>query len=100
MSGDPAAEDAEHRDDRVNRDQVHPTLLDVESARGLEVVRQPDQEEPPYWIGDEFRDDERPRLPVAQRPNPAHRTVARVLSRVAPDQVELGRGTSPPPFRP
>ena len=70
VAGQPAAHDAEHRDDAIDRDQVDPALLDVQAARLLEVVGQPDEEEPPDRIGQELADDERPRLPVAEDREP------------------------------
>src|SRR5258708_15208563 len=90
ISGDPSTEDAEHCDDGVNRDQMSPAILDVEPACGLEVIRQPEEEEPPYRIGDELRHDEGPRLPLAQRSEPAHgTTVGRFPIIVAFDQFPL-----------
>ena len=72
----PPAHDAQHRDDGVDGHEVNPAVLDVEAARRLEVVGQPDQEEPPDRIRHELRDDEAPGLAVPEGAPVAERRAA------------------------
>src|SRR5207248_1559548 len=71
-AGDPSAQDTEDRDDGVDAHQVNPAILYVEVACLFEVIRQPDEKEPPDRIGQKFSRDERPGLAMPQHLAPSH----------------------------
>ena len=93
----------------IQREGAH--RLDVEAARVVEVLRQPEQVEVPGGVAQELRDDEAPGLPEAQELQPAQRRLLRAgrgehrlelrALRVAELRVPLGREVvAPPPDRP
>src|SRR6185437_16426527 len=55
---------------------------------GVEKLRQPEEIEPPYRVGEELADRERPRLAVAQEAEPLDRP--RLLGLSARDVRQLG----------
>ena len=66
--GQVAASDGDHRHDGVEREDQR--LAEEGGRRGVELVaevgRSPEQEEPPYAVGEEFADDEGPGLLVLE----------------------------------
>src|SRR5688500_5323623 len=59
VSDNPTTKNAQNGYNDVDGDEVDPAFLDVEVAGLLEIIRQPDQKEPPYGVGHEFCNDER-----------------------------------------
>src|SRR5271157_1008651 len=49
---------------------MHPTVRDVEVARLLKIIGQPDKKEPPDRIGQESCNDDGPSLPVFEQAQP------------------------------
>ncbi|MCY1363713.1 hypothetical protein D9M68_308240 [compost metagenome] len=65
-------------------------MLEVQLESVGEVGRQPEQHEPPDWIGDELANDEGPGLLHAQQGGPAHfRGGLLGLDRILLDEAQL-----------
>ena len=69
---EPAGEDAEDGDDTVEDDERQGRGLEVEVLLALEVVRQPDQVEPPDRVGEELGHHVGPGLTLAEQAEPGH----------------------------
>jgi len=71
----------------------------MEAAGLVEVVRQPDQEEPPGGVGDELPGDEGPGLGIAEQARPGHLFLGRRSGRAVVDVGQLTLAEEPRFFR-
>jgi hypothetical protein len=69
---EPATADAANIGEHEDHDQRQAESQQCQSVFGVQELWQPEEEEPPDRIGDEFRGDERPGLAMAQNPRPRH----------------------------
>ncbi len=83
--GKPAAQDAAEVRHQVDRDQRRSEREQRQSILAVQVLRQPEQQEPPDRIGQELAGHEGPRLAMTQQLRPGH-----ALRRVRRIRLDIG----------